>query len=57
MGLYRYELVKFCTKLIAWLNPIPPERWQGTTAQFLAHLVPMYPLAPHGLNQAIAEIR
>jgi hypothetical protein len=49
--------IKQHTKLIAWLNPILPERWQGTTAQFLAHLVPMYPLDPHGLNQAIAEIR
>ncbi|NEO77608.1 VWA containing CoxE family protein [Moorena sp. SIO4G3] len=45
------------TKLIAWLNPVPSERWQGSTAQFIAHLVPMYPLDPHGLNQAIAKIR
>ncbi|NEQ89098.1 MAG: VWA containing CoxE family protein, partial [Moorea sp. SIO2I5] len=45
------------TKLIAWLNPVPSERWQGSTAQFIAHLVPMYPLDPHGLNQAIAQIR
>jgi uncharacterized protein with von Willebrand factor type A (vWA) domain len=49
--------IKQHTKLIAWLNPVPPERWQGTTAQFLAHLVQMYPLDPHGLNQAIAQIR
>ena len=49
--------IKQHTKLIAWLNPVPPERWQGSTAQFLAHLVPMYPLDPHGLNQAIAQIR
>jgi uncharacterized protein len=45
------------TKLIAWLNPIPLERWRGTTAQFIANLLPMYTLDPHGLNQAIAEIR
>lgn len=49
--------IKQHTKLIAWLNPIPPERWRGTTAQFIAHLLPMYPLDPHGLNQAIADIR
>jgi uncharacterized protein len=49
--------IKQHTKLIAWLNPMPPERWQGTTAQFITHLVPMYPLDPHGLNQAIAQIR
>ncbi|MDB9361289.1 VWA containing CoxE family protein [Nodularia spumigena CS-588/02] len=49
--------IKQHTKLIAWLNPIPPERWRGTTAQFIANLLPMYPLDPHGLNQAIAEIR
>ena len=49
--------IKQHSKLIAWLNPIPPERWQGSTSQFLAHLVLMYPLDPHGLNQAIGEIR
>lgn len=49
--------IKQHTKLIAWLNPIPPERWRGTTAQFIANLLPMYPLDPHGLNQAIADIR
>jgi uncharacterized protein len=49
--------IKQHTKLIAWLNPMPPERWQGTTAQFITHLVEMYPLDPHGLNQAIAQIR
>ncbi|MCM0594013.1 MAG: VWA containing CoxE family protein [Gloeotrichia echinulata DVL01] len=49
--------IKQHTKLIAWLNPMPPERWQGTTAQFITNLVPMYPLDPQGLNQAIAQIR
>ncbi|NEO89999.1 MAG: VWA containing CoxE family protein [Moorea sp. SIO3G5] len=49
--------IKQHTKLIAWLNPVPSQRWQGSTAQFIAHLVPMYPLDPHGLNQAIAQIR
>jgi uncharacterized protein with von Willebrand factor type A (vWA) domain len=49
--------IKQHTKLIAWLNPIPPLRWRGTTAQFIANLLPMYPLDPHGLNQAIADIR
>lgn len=49
--------IKQHTKLIAWLNPIPRERWQGSTAQFIERLIPMYPLDPHGLNQAIAQIR
>ena len=49
--------IKQHTKSIAWLNPIPPERWQGSTAQFLTHLVSMHPLDHHGLNQAIMEIR
>ncbi|NEP03277.1 MAG: VWA containing CoxE family protein [Symploca sp. SIO2E9] len=49
--------IKQHTKLIAWLNPTPPERWQGSTAQFIAHLVPMYPLDDHDLNLAIAQIR
>jgi uncharacterized protein with von Willebrand factor type A (vWA) domain len=49
--------IKQHTKLIAWLNPVPPKRWQGTTAQFIAQLLPMYPLDPHGLNQAITQIR
>ena len=49
--------IKQHTKLIAWLNPIPRERWQGSTAQFIERLIPMYPLDPHGLNQAITQIR
>ncbi len=49
--------IKQHTKLIAWLNPIPRERWQGSTVQFIERLIPMYPLDPHGLNQAITQIR
>jgi uncharacterized protein with von Willebrand factor type A (vWA) domain len=49
--------IKQHSKLIAWLNPLPPKRWQGTTAQLIARLLSMYPLDPHGLNQAISEIR
>ncbi len=38
---------------IAWLNPIPPERWQGTTAQAISQLVPMFELNDQGLKTAI----
>jgi hypothetical protein len=43
--------------LIAWLNPMPVERWAGTSAQIIAHLVPMYPMDEDGLSNAIDVVR
>jgi uncharacterized protein len=45
--------IKQYTHLIAWLNPMPKERWTSTSAQILSYLVPMYPMDKEGLSQAI----
>ena len=45
------------TALLAWLNPMPRERWPSTSAQIIAHLVPMFPMDPDGLSDAIDVVR
>ena len=49
--------VRMRTALLAWLNPVPADRWGGTTASVLAHLVPMYPMNQDGLAHAIDAAR
>lgn len=43
-------------RYIAWLNPLPRDRWIGTAGE-IAKLVPMFPLSRQGLNQAINVLR
>lgn len=39
---------------IVWLNPVPKNRWTGTTAEQIARLlVPMFEVSPLGLQQAV----
>jgi uncharacterized protein len=45
------------TQRLAWLNPMPEERWAGTSAQIIAHLVPMFQMDPNGLSKAIDVVR
>jgi uncharacterized protein with von Willebrand factor type A (vWA) domain len=45
------------TRFIAWLNPMPQERWSSTSAQIIAHLVPMFPMDNKGLSNAIDIVR
>ncbi|BAZ16808.1 hypothetical protein NIES4071_86860 [Calothrix sp. NIES-4071] len=45
--------IKQHTNLIAWLNPMPQERWSNTSAQILSYIVPMFPMNQEGLSQAI----
>ncbi len=49
--------LKQFTPLIAWLNPMPEERWRGSSAQMLAGLVTMRPLHWDGFSQAINAAR
>jgi uncharacterized protein with von Willebrand factor type A (vWA) domain len=44
---------------IAWLNPMPRERWTGTSAADIARLkmVTMYPFSDDGLIQAVDFLR
>lgn len=45
------------TTLIAWLNPMPQHRWKGTSAQFIARLVPMFQMDRDGFSNAVDVLR
>jgi hypothetical protein len=45
------------TYLYAWLNPMPKTRWQATTAEDIAGMVPMFTLNQEGLNDAVNILR
>jgi uncharacterized protein with von Willebrand factor type A (vWA) domain len=45
------------TQFIAWLNPFPEDRWTGTSAEVISHLVPMFQMDEDGLSNAVDVIR
>lgn len=47
------KILSAYTYLYAWLNPVPAVRWKVTTAEDIAHLVPMFPLDKEGLNDTV----
>lgn len=49
--------LKQYTSLIAWLNPMPEERWIGSSAEIIANLIPMYEMDNNGLSNAIDVVR
>ncbi len=60
----RRRLTKFFLKelrqhisYIAWLNPVPRKRWENTTAQDIATLVPMFEVNRQELYKAIDALR
>lgn len=44
-------------RYVAWLNPIPRNRWIGTTAGEIALLTPMFEATRQGLDRAISTLR
>lgn len=44
-------------RYFAWLNPMPRDRWSGTTAGAIASQVPMFEFNRTGLDQAIGVLR
>ncbi len=44
------------TNYIAWLNPMPRDRWNRTSAQIIRYRVKMYPMNNQGLSNAIDTI-
>jgi uncharacterized protein with von Willebrand factor type A (vWA) domain len=42
---------------VAWINPMPNARWQGTTAGLIARLVPMFECNRRGFDEAIDVLR
>lgn len=49
--------LKRLTTLIAWLNPMPRHRWPGTSAELIAHLVPMFQMDADGFSNAVDVLR
>lgn len=45
------------TPNVAWLNPVPSERWRGTSADAIRTRVPMYALDRGGLQDAVDRMR
>ncbi|MCY7391186.1 MAG: VWA containing CoxE family protein, partial [Leptolyngbyaceae cyanobacterium CAN_BIN12] len=43
--------------LISWLNPMPRDRWQGSSAEVIAYLVSMEQMDTEGLGNAIDVVR
>jgi uncharacterized protein with von Willebrand factor type A (vWA) domain len=41
----------------AWLNPMPRERWSGSTAAQVARHVPMFPLDARGMRSVVDALR
>lgn len=51
------QLLKQHIRYVAWLNPLPRDRWKGTTAAEIAQLVPMFDVSRHGLDAAVQVLR
>ena len=49
--------IKQATNLIAWLNPMPQERWVGSSAKIIANVLPMLPMDRDGLCRAIEVLQ
>jgi uncharacterized protein len=45
------------SRFIGWLNPIPKERWIGSSAEFIAYLAPMQEMSSDGMGQLIDILR
>ncbi|MFB2934943.1 VWA containing CoxE family protein [Aerosakkonemataceae cyanobacterium BLCC-F154] len=45
------------TNLICWLNPMPKERWENTSAEAIAYLVSMQQMDQDGFSNAIEIVR
>lgn len=51
------EQLKTKVRYIAWFNPMPKSRWEGTTAGAIARMVPMFAVSRSGLQSAINVLR
>jgi uncharacterized protein len=48
----------FRTKLrVVWLNPVPRNRWTGSSAEALQRVVPMFEIDRLGMDRAIAALK
>jgi uncharacterized protein with von Willebrand factor type A (vWA) domain len=51
------QQLKQSVRHYAWLNPMPNNRWPGTTAGEIARFVPMFEISRRGLEAAISTLR
>ncbi|NMF84862.1 VWA domain-containing protein [Nodosilinea sp. P-1105] len=51
------QQMSYRVRYLAWLNPMPQDRWSGTTAEAIANRVPMFEFNRAGLDQAIAVLK
>ncbi|PAX58301.1 hypothetical protein [Brunnivagina elsteri] len=51
------EELQQSVRYFAWLNPMPSECWQQTTAGEIARFVPMFEMSFQGMNAAISVLR
>jgi uncharacterized protein len=49
--------IKQRTNLVCWLNPMPKERWENTSAEVIAYLVLMEQMNDDGMSNAIDIVR
>ena len=45
------------TPRVAWLNPMPVDRWAGSSAQWISLVVPMFAMDPDGFSNAVDVLR
>jgi uncharacterized protein len=51
------EQLQKSAKYVAWLNPMPNDSWQHTTAGEIAQMLPMFAMSRTGMNAAISVLR
>ncbi len=51
------ETLKKSVKYLAWLNPMPKESWQNTSAEQISSIVSMFEMDLEGMNMAIGVLR
>ena len=49
--------LKAHVSFVAWLNPMPRPRWAESSARLIASMVPMFPMDPDGMSNAIDILR
>ena len=49
--------LKKITHKVAWLNPMPADRWEDTSAAIIAKLIPCYETSLEGLKKAMGVLR
>ncbi len=51
------QVLKYFSFKIVWLNPVPENRWKGTTAALIKDFVPMFEANEKGLKEGIEILR